>query len=197
MDKRQGIISAAIAVFSEKGVAKATVADIVARAGIAQGTFYLYFPSKLEVMGGIAEHLVARMLTHLQQRLDGLPVADRLDGLPAALFEVVGQNRELATLLYAGMAQSPQMRRWEQIYQPIYAWLEDSLVQAGEQGLVRAGMEPALCARIVLGTVEAAAEQVHLYADTDRQQAAAHRRELETFLHHALGRARVLDTEVR
>lgn len=197
MDKRQGIIHAAIAVFSEKGVARATVADIVARAGIAQGTFYLYFPSKLEVMGGIAEHLVARMLAHLQQRLDGLSVADRLDGLPAALFEVVGQNRELATLLYAGMAQSPQMRRWEQIYQPIYAWLENSLIQAGEQGLVRAGLEPALCARIVLGTVEAAAEQVHLYADTDSLQAAAHQRELETFLHHALGRACVLDTGVR
>ena len=197
MDKRQGIINAAIAVFSEKGVARATVADIVARAGIAQGTFYLYFPSKLEVMGGIAEHLVARMLTHLQQRLHGLPVADRLDGLPAALFEVVGQNRELATLLYAGMAQSPQMRRWEQIYQPIYAWLEECLVQAGQQGVVRSGLEPALCARIVLGTVEAAAEQVHLYADTDNHQAAAHQRELENFLCHALGRGDARGKQVR
>ena len=45
MDKRAAIIDAAIAVFAEKGVEKATVSDIVKRAGIAQGTYYLASPS--------------------------------------------------------------------------------------------------------------------------------------------------------
>ena len=81
MDKRTAIIEAAIAVFGEKGVEKTTVSDIVKRAGIAQGTYYLYFPSRLAVMGGIAEQVVARMLQRLQVQLDGLPPAAQLDAL--------------------------------------------------------------------------------------------------------------------
>ncbi len=46
-NKKEKIIQSAINVFREKGMEKAKVSDIVKGAGIAQGTFYLYFPPNL------------------------------------------------------------------------------------------------------------------------------------------------------
>ena len=53
--RRSQIVSAAAAVFSQRGVAATTVSDIVKSACIAQGTFYLYFQSKDEAVLAVAE----------------------------------------------------------------------------------------------------------------------------------------------
>jgi AcrR family transcriptional regulator len=44
--RRQQIVDAAIQVFAAKGYRVASIADIIQQAGVARGTFYLYFPSK-------------------------------------------------------------------------------------------------------------------------------------------------------
>jgi len=60
--RRAGLVSAAAAVFAKQGVANTAVSDIVKAAGVAQGTFYLYFDSKddavLAVVDRIAQGLV-------------------------------------------------------------------------------------------------------------------------------------------
>jgi AcrR family transcriptional regulator len=64
-DRKGQILAAARSVFDEKGYEKATVSDIVRKAGVAQGTFYLYFQSKrdaiLELARNPMEEIVARM----------------------------------------------------------------------------------------------------------------------------------------
>jgi AcrR family transcriptional regulator len=44
--RRRQIVDAAIEVFADKGYRVASIADIIAQAGVARGTFYLYFQSK-------------------------------------------------------------------------------------------------------------------------------------------------------
>ncbi len=46
---KKQLLDAAIEIFHKKGFQKARVSDIVAEAGLAQGTFYLYFKSKEEI----------------------------------------------------------------------------------------------------------------------------------------------------
>ena len=53
-ERREQILTAARKVFREKGYDATTVADIVAEAGVAQGTFYLYFPSKKDAVISLA-----------------------------------------------------------------------------------------------------------------------------------------------
>jgi AcrR family transcriptional regulator len=55
--RRAEIVSAAAATFAEQGVAKTAVSDIVKAAGVAQGTFYLYFGSKDDVVLAVAERI--------------------------------------------------------------------------------------------------------------------------------------------
>lgn len=59
MDTKQLILDAARKIISLKGFAGARISDIVAKAGLAQGTFYLYFKSKQEVVSALAEQLTA------------------------------------------------------------------------------------------------------------------------------------------
>jgi AcrR family transcriptional regulator len=56
-DKRVALLEAAEAVFVERGIAKATIDEITARAGVAKGTFYLYFSSKAEVVQALHDRL--------------------------------------------------------------------------------------------------------------------------------------------
>ena len=65
--RRAKLVSAASAVFAKRGLAAATVSDIVAAAGVAQGTFYLYFDSKDDVVLAVAERFGDHMLESIEQ----------------------------------------------------------------------------------------------------------------------------------
>ena len=54
---KASLLKAAIKVFREVGYAKARVSDIVAKAGVSQGTFYLYFKSKEDILRRIISSL--------------------------------------------------------------------------------------------------------------------------------------------
>ena len=69
--RRQQILAAARSVFDEKGYESATISDIVGKAGVAQGTFYLYFDSKKGLVVELARQPMADMAVRLQSILDG------------------------------------------------------------------------------------------------------------------------------
>jgi AcrR family transcriptional regulator len=56
--RRQELIDAAVAVFSAKGVSAVSVDDIVRAAGVAKGTFYLYFATKDDAVNAVATWMV-------------------------------------------------------------------------------------------------------------------------------------------
>ena len=47
------LLDAAVRKFHQKGYQKTRISDIVSEAGVAQGTFYLYFKSKEEIFKNI------------------------------------------------------------------------------------------------------------------------------------------------
>ncbi len=57
-NRHQQLIDASIAVFSAKGVSATSVDDIVQAAGVAKGTFYLYFATKDDAVNAVAERMV-------------------------------------------------------------------------------------------------------------------------------------------
>ncbi len=63
-ERRRDLLDAAVRVFADKGVAGATVSDIAKAAGVAKGTFYLYFSSKEHLLGALKEKFVDEMMEH-------------------------------------------------------------------------------------------------------------------------------------
>ena len=81
--RRAAITEAASAVFAERGVANTAVSDIVRAAGVAQGTFYLYFDSKDDVVMAVVDRIVGQMTEAIEQAVTatGAGAVDKLLGL--------------------------------------------------------------------------------------------------------------------
>lgn len=119
MSKEEKIILAAIDVFREKGVEKTKVSDIVKSAGIAQGTFYLYFPSKLSVMPAIAAVMVEKIMSEVNHRFqENESIEGQLDQIVDAVFYLTKEYRDVFALVYAGITQTEHLKEWETIYAP-------------------------------------------------------------------------------
>ena len=72
---KRRLVSAAVDVFDENGFQKARVSDIVSRAGVAQGTFYLYFKSKEEIFLYICSEFITSFTALLKRAATYLPEA--------------------------------------------------------------------------------------------------------------------------
>lgn len=188
MSKEEKIIQAAIEVFREKGIEKTKVSDIVKAAGIAQGTFYLYFPSRLSVMPAIAKVMVEKIIAAIN---DGIstqePFTKRLEKLVDIIFSLTEEYRDVFALIYAGITQTEHMKEWENIYAPYYEWMNNFLYEAQQEGTVRESLNTTRSSKLIIGLVESAAEQIYLYDDCEEQSIRLQKLELLNFLHHALG----------
>jgi len=70
---REKLLDAATKVFMRDGFHATLISDIVAEAGVGQGTFYRHFQSKREVFEALLERLVSRLLVQFQPMNDQLP----------------------------------------------------------------------------------------------------------------------------
>jgi len=97
--RRAALVSAAAAVFAQRGVANTAVSDIVKAAGVAQGTFYLYFDAKedavLAVVARVADAIVESAAA--RSAAAASPV-DKLLALPGVLSDV-GAEPEVTALV--------------------------------------------------------------------------------------------------
>ncbi|MCI0765942.1 TetR family transcriptional regulator [Bacillus sp. TL12] len=187
MNKKEKIVYAAIEVFQEKGVEKTKISDIVKLAGIAQGTFYLYFPSKLSVMPAIAEVMVAKMIQAVKEKVqNNEPFSKKVMQVIDAVFDFIEENREIQALMYAGLASTEHIKEWEAVYEPLYMWLSQFLSEAKDLGAIRNSIHVERTAKLCIALVESAAEQVYLYDHKQDDQVDLQKAEVLDFLTHAL-----------
>ncbi|MEY8350120.1 TetR family transcriptional regulator [Bacillus cereus] len=188
MNKKEKIVYAAMEVFQEKGVEKTKISDIVKLAGIAQGTFYLYFPSKLSVMPAIAEVMVEKMICAVKEKVqNGESFSQKMKQIIDAVFDFIEQYREIQALMYAGLASSEHIKEWEAVYEPLYMWLSQFLSEAKELGVIRNSIHVERTAKLCIALIESAAEQVYLYDHKQDDQVNLQKAEVLDFLTHALG----------
>lgn len=188
MNKREKIVHAAMEVFKEKGIEKTKISDIVKLAGIAQGTYYLYFPSKLSVMPAIAEIMVEKSIAAVKSEVQkDAPFQEQLAQIVEAIFKVTRDYREILALIYAGLASTEHIREWETVYQPFYSWISEFLKEAKESGIIRDSIQVERTSKLFIGLIEIAAEQIYLYDHRQDDQADIQKAEVLEFLKHALG----------
>jgi AcrR family transcriptional regulator len=75
-DRRRQLIQAATCVFAARGYRNASIADVIEAAGVARGTFYLYFKSKEAIFAAILEDVHARLVAALSEPLGATIVHD-------------------------------------------------------------------------------------------------------------------------
>ncbi|GAK08556.1 TetR family transcriptional regulator [Geomicrobium sp. JCM 19038] len=188
MSKKDKIVQAAIEVFKEKGIERTKVSDIVKAAGIAQGTYYLYFPSKLAIMPAIADVLIEILVADIRKQINTEdPFKTQLDDLVEVMYQHTKEYRDVHSLVYAGLSSTEYLQQWEEIYEPFYEWLGDVLENAIRREEVRQEMNAKRTAKLLIGTIETSAEQAYLYDQTDEKEIDEQKKELRTFINQALG----------
>lgn len=187
MGKKTAIIHSAIEVFREQGIEKTKISDIVKRAGIAQGTFYLYFPSKLALMPAIAEVMVMKTMDIVKRTVDDrASYPKQFEQMVDAIYEVNKEYYEILAVIYSGLASTEHIREWETVYAPFYLWISEKLEAAKKEGAIRQSIKPERTAKIIIGLIESTAEQVFLYAHHDESEADRQKEEVLDFMKHAL-----------
>ena len=136
-ETRERLIDAALAVFGEKGVARATVKDIAAAAGISPGLLYHYFQDKEELLRAVFER--HGFLPQLREIIHVLPdgTTDEVLRQTALRFSSLLHERGAFVNTMVGEARSnPQVGRvWAMTISEGIALLSrylDARVLAGE-----------------------------------------------------------------
>lgn len=187
-NKKERIIHAAIEVFTEKGIEKSKVSDIVKKAGIAQGTFYIYFSSKLSVVPSIAEVMVEKTLDEIIRTVDkNDSFSEQMRHVIDVAFSVTKEYRQIFALVYAGLAATEYLQEWEALYSPYYTWMSKFLSDAKEAGTLRENLDPDQTAVLLIDLIESAAEQTFLYSHGDKDMEAIKKKEVWEFSMYGLG----------
>ncbi|GAB4305121.1 MAG: hypothetical protein Kow0097_03050 [Candidatus Bipolaricaulota bacterium] len=145
------ILRNAAEVFRERGYERASVSAICRRAGIAQGTFYLYFANKEEVYVRLVEDLQDRLIARLARAV-GAAAAPREKLLRAygTLLDYITENAGTFQVFREGEFVSPE------IPMRFYGAICDELVAVVREGVAVGdfrGVDPEVVAYAILGVV--------------------------------------------
>jgi TetR/AcrR family transcriptional regulator, fatty acid metabolism regulator protein len=113
-DKHSKIIEAAIRVFSRKGFFHARIADIAKEAQVADGTIYLYFNNKYDILISLFEEEIGKIILEVKQLLESEAGDDprRMLGIFALNhLKMMDDRRELAEVLHTELRQSNKFMR--------------------------------------------------------------------------------------
>ncbi len=156
-ERKKMVVGCAKAVFSQKGYYQASISDIIQRADIARGTFYLYFRSKRDVFNSILDEL-AKDLEGLIKQIDLDPSAPLLEQVRSLLRSVImlaleDPDMTRIVLSRAGGLDSEFDSKLQEFYKTVLGTIESSLQHGIELGLVRE-CNPKIIACCVLGSMK-------------------------------------------
>ncbi len=155
--RRREILNAAKGLFAERGFHAASISEIIKRAGIARGTFYLYFNSK----DAVFESILELAIHELQVRIIGVDVDEGAPPPSLQLHENVSRvlnymlaDRELIQLILAhGLPpDAPMAIRVDAFFTHVEELIATSLSYGMAVGLVRQ-CDAKLTAAQILGSV--------------------------------------------
>jgi TetR/AcrR family fatty acid metabolism transcriptional regulator len=111
-DKRDRILTSAMRVFASKGFFGAKVSDIADDAGVADGTIYLYFKSKDDILISLFEEQMEKVQTVLGAALAVSAPADvKLRSFIGAYMDLVAENRHAAEVITIELRQSAKFMK--------------------------------------------------------------------------------------
>lgn len=135
VDTHNTIIQAAEQLFMEKSVSKITINDIVERAGIAKGTFYLYFESKDDLVWHFLEHQLGYANKWILELGRYGYSTDEIDRLVDFLVKFVKRHLKFLKIMhnvrfYSFLGKGAMHKHYEQQWiKPIELWLEKGKLQ--------------------------------------------------------------------
>lgn len=156
-EKYDRILEAAIEVVAEKGLQHARIADIASRAGVADGTAYLYFDNKSHILRAAIDAAFEQFTSRVQTALAGAqdPI-DQLRTIARLHVETLIAQRNLAIILQTQVRQSAKsLEQFSHQSFVNYINLVRDVIRAGQrEGLVRPEISDRIAALSLFGALD-------------------------------------------
>ena len=156
-DKREAILRAAIKVFAGKGYFSSKVSDIAQTANIADGTVYLYFKSKEEILHSIFDRTMSEFIADGKQEIADITQADKkLKRIAELHLEKLGADRDLAIVFQVQLRGSIKfMREFSAAGFAEYLEIIHQTIKEGQkQGIIRKDLNATVCSKIYFGALD-------------------------------------------
>lgn len=156
-DKRRRIIEAAVEVFADKGFFGARVSEIADRAGVADGTIYLYFKSKDDILISLFEEKMAEILERLETLLGRIEEPEeKMRHYIVEHLRLVAEQPKLMQVLTVELRQSARfMKEYSPQAFAKYLALVGSILEDGQaKGVFRRGLDPGIFRRALFGAID-------------------------------------------
>lgn len=156
-EKYRHILDAAIRVFARKGFFLARVSEIAREAGVADGTIYLYFHNKDDILISLFEDemtkIIERVRSEIEKESDPLSKIRRFAVAHLSLLE---NQKDVAEIIQVEIRQSSKFMkeyRNEKFYE--YLDLISGIVEEGQiKGVIRKDVEPGIVKRAFFGALD-------------------------------------------
>ncbi len=156
-DKREAILRAAVKVFAGKGYFNSKVADIAGEAGIADGTVYLYFKSKDEILYSIFDRAMTEFIDEGRRELAEISKPEaKLRRIAELHLEKLGADLDLAIVFQVELRGS--IKFMQEFSAAGFAEYLDiickTFAEGQETGAFRTDLKPVVCAKILYGALD-------------------------------------------
>jgi TetR/AcrR family fatty acid metabolism transcriptional regulator len=156
-DKRERILTAAERIFARHGFFAAKVSDVAKEAGVADGTIYLYFKSKDDLLISLFERRMQQVNDTLRTAIEGIasPRA-QLSAFIKAYLRLVHDEPSAAEVLTIELRQSSKfMKEYENPqFADFLRMLGGIIAAAQDKGELDSGIPPHVAARMIFGMLD-------------------------------------------
>ncbi|HEA65346.1 MAG TPA: TetR/AcrR family transcriptional regulator [Desulfobacterales bacterium] len=156
-DKYHRILEAAVKVFAEQGFFQSTISQIAKEAGVADGTIYLYFKNKDDILTQFFSYKTKLVFDRFKEAVEMGPNAiEKLRNLIRKHLEEFQRDRNMAVVYQTETHQTTRMAEY-QIKEMSKKYLDiiSEIVEQGQQeGSIRRNLYLGLVKRLILGSVD-------------------------------------------
>lgn len=168
-EKRRRILEGALRAFAKKGFYNTKVSEIAAEAGVADGTIYLYFKNKDDLLISLFEDRMEWIIERLEADLAGVrgnSIA-MLRRYILAHFALVIEDHDLAEFITVELRQSAKfVKEYENPKFGDYLRILQGIIEQGQrEGTLRADLDSRLVSRAIFGALDEVVLQMTLSAN--------------------------------
>jgi TetR/AcrR family fatty acid metabolism transcriptional regulator len=171
-DKHAKIIRAATKVFAKKGFFNARISDIAKEAKVADGTIYLYFNNKYDMLLSVFEEKIGKLVEQITAQLENETDPRRMLELYIVNhLREMKKNKNLAEVIQIELRQTNKMiKDYRNNKFSEYLNIISNIIREGQkQKVFRQDILPGIAKRAIFGALDEIARIWNISIDTDYQ----------------------------
>lgn len=155
--KYNQIIDAAIVVIAKNGFHASQVSKIAKQAGVADGTIYLYFKNKEDILVSLFKEKMGQFIEKTVQKIQEKNSAEeKLLALIYMHFHQLAENKDLAVVTQLELRQSKIELRLKinEVLKPYYEVIDEIIAEGVDQRLFKKDLNLPLVRQMIFGTID-------------------------------------------